>query len=105
MFKGHWSHLNADTTEVEERIEALENQVFVYKQSDNEDDIRVQYNYENFDYTTLPDGERTICFVVERPDRSITAAEYDALNITAQAYDDLNISADDYDYSAKEILT
>lgn len=105
VFKGHWSHLNADTTEVEERIEALENQVFVYKQSDNEDDIRVQYNYENFDYTTLPDGERTICFVVERPDRSITAAEYDALNITAQAYDDLNISADDYDYSAKEILT
>lgn len=104
VFKDHWSHLTADTSEIERQIDALENGAFVFKQSETEDNIRIQYNYEDFDYSTLPDDERTVCFVVERPDYSITAAEYDALRLTAQGYDSKNISATDYDYSAKELL-
>lgn len=64
-FEGSWNNLDADTRDLERRATFLENALIVDKQSVNEDDIEVQTNEADFDYTSLPSGKRVVCFVVE----------------------------------------
>ena len=64
-FEGTWNNLDADTRELEHRIEILEAATVVEKANDAEDDIMVQTNDADFDYTTLPSGKRVVCFVTE----------------------------------------
>lgn len=67
-FEGTWSYLNADTQELDRQITWAENAPYVRKQSLNEDDIKIQHNAPDFNYASLPSGERVVCFVVERSD-------------------------------------
>lgn len=64
-FEGSWNNLDADTRDLERRATFLENALVVDKQNFNEDDIQIQTNEADFDYTSLPDGQRVVCFVVE----------------------------------------
>lgn len=64
-FEGSWNNLDADTRDLERRATILENALVVDKQDQNEDDIMVQTNEADFDYTSLPSGQRVVCFVVE----------------------------------------
>lgn len=64
-FEGSWNNLDADTQDLERRVTFLENALVLDKQSTTEEDIMVQTNEADFDYTSLPEGQRVVCFVVE----------------------------------------
>ena len=64
-FEGKYQQLDVDTRQIEERLDVIEKTCFTQSQSSADGKIDVQHNTEDFDYTTLPDGKRVICFVVE----------------------------------------
>lgn len=66
-FEGTWNNLDADTRDLERRADFLERALVVDKQNPSEDDIQVQTNEADFEYDSLPEGKRVVCFVVEDP--------------------------------------
>lgn len=70
-FGSGWQQLDADTRDLENRLDTIEATKFVKRYNSADGDILIQHNDESFDYTTLPSGKRVICFVVEDTDKPV----------------------------------
>lgn len=68
-FANVWQHLDADTRDLENRLDTIESTKFVKRYNSADGDILIQHNDESFNYSTLPSGKRVICFVVEDTDK------------------------------------